>query len=340
MILLIVLFGLIFTYIFFCNTNLYRETFDTRATSAFHQYNPLAAFIVAVRRTESKKHPIYRFNLRSIFNKFTEDNLESLSSVKCDMILLRQFIKNIEKQIPTYELIFTEDLTQSKCYKYKYAKDITFVHIHCIIINKDLQTSNYLEQGNITKLPVDLYAAIHKNNDVIFTSVNGYKIESDIPRYANPDSKNYYYPAQLLNSNIDDTSQFGGYSLLTPDSETLKKFCEQRRKEINEYSYCKLNKLNNDGTKTISYDQTVDEINCVAKGGEIIRTKTPKFGLLFDNLDSITENINGNIEINDMYIGESDICADLTRDHEIDNQLNRTFNAERKHNKIVTNYLK
>ena len=324
-------------FIFFVTSNTI-ETFDTRATSTFPQYNPLAAFVTAVRATESFKHPIYRHNLRSIFNKFTEGNLESLSYVNCDMVLIRQFVKNIQKQIPTFELIFYE--SDCSCYKYKYAKDVTFIHLHCVVINKDLQTSNYLEQGNITKIPVDVYAIIHNNNNVIFTSVNGFKIESDIPRYVSPDSKNYYYPAQLLNSNIDDTTQFGGYSLLTPDRETLKKFCEQRRNEINQYSYCKLNKVNYDGSKSITYDQTVDEVNCVAKGGEIVRINTPKFGLLYNNLDSITENINGNIEINDMYIGESDICADLSKDQETDNQLNKTFNQERIYNKINTNYLK
>ena len=81
-----------------------------------------------------------------------------------------------------------------------------------------------------------------------------------------------------------------------------------------------------------------DEINEL--GGKIVRIHTPKFGLLFDNLDAITEDVNGNIEINDMYIGESDMCADLSIDEEESSDINRLFNQERKYAKVVSNYLK
>ena len=98
--------------------------------------------------------------------------------------------------------------------------------------------------------------------------------------------------------------------------------------------------MNSDGSKSVSHDQTVDEMKCVAKGGEIVRIHTPSFGLLYDNLDAITEDVNGNIEINDMYIGESDICADLSLDDEDTSDINTLFDNERKYAKIVSNYIK
>ena len=61
--------------------------------------------------------------------------------------------------------------------------------------------------------------------NILYISVNGYIIEKEILRYSNADSKNYYYPAQLFNSNLDNPDEFGGYALITPDKESLKKFC-------------------------------------------------------------------------------------------------------------------
>lgn len=318
--------------------------------SYYPPYDPLAAFVTAVVDiSNNNKYHNDKSNLRTLFNEFTSGHTDKLKSVDCDTTLIKQFIKNIEKRIPSNELIFYY-AGESSCYSYKYAKDFTFLKVNCIVILKDLQTSNNLETAEITsqrdlkglinKYPVDVYAVIHKDNTVILSSVNGYRIESDIVRYSDPSSDNNWYSAQMFRSNLDDSSQFGGYQLLTPDKETLKKFCKQRRDELNEYSYCKITKVNNDGTKSVSHDQTVDEVKCVAKGGEIVRIHTPKFGLLFDNLDAITEDINGNIEINDMYIGESDMCADLSLDEEESSDINTLFDQERKYAKVVSNYLK
>lgn len=318
--------------------------------SYYPPYNPLAAFVTAVVAVSNNKLYINdRHNLRTLFNEFTSGDISNLKSIKCDSALIKQFIKNIEKRIPTNELIFYY-ANESSCYVYKYAKDFTFIKVKCIVILKDLQTSNNLEtaeipsqrdlSGLITKYPVDVYAVIHKDNTVILSSVNGYKVEPDIVRYSDPSAENNWYSTQMFRSNLDDSTQFGGYQLLTPDKDTLKKFCKQRRDELNEYSYCEITKVNSDGSKSISHDQTVDEVNCIAKGGKIVRIHTPKFGLLFDNLDAITEDINGNIEINDMYIGESDMCADLSIDEEESSDINTLFNQERKYAKVVSNYLK
>lgn len=310
--------------------------FDTLSNHAFAQYNPLATFISVVRNTESKKKTNIRTNIRKSFNDFVNNDIKNFTRMKkCDVKLIKNFIKRIEKNINAYSIIFFVNDYTFTCYSLKYYKDIIFTKINCTIINRDLQTSNYLEQGNITKIPVTIYVAITNKGDVIHTSVNGFNIEPDILRYADPGSKNYYYSAQMFNSNLDDPSLFGGYALITPDREALKKFCNERRKEINKYSYCKLNKVNFDGTRQDVYDQTVDEINCVAKGGEIVRINSPKFGLLFDNMDAITENINGDIEIQDMYLGEHDICADLSNEQS-ENDFNTLFDKERKHNKVVS----
>lgn len=318
--------------------------------SYYPPYDPLAAFVTAVVAISNNK--LYnndRHNLRTLFNEFTSGQTDKLNGIDCNTTLVKQFIKNIEKRIPSNELIFYYTGEHS-CYSYKYAKDFTFIKVKCIVILKDLQMSNNLEtaeipsqrdlRGLINKYPVDVYAVIHKDNTVILSSVNGYKVESDIVRYSDPSAENNWYSAQMFRSNLDDSSQFGGYQLLTPDKDTLKKFCKQRRDELNEYSYCEITKVNNDGSKNISHDQTVDEVKCIAKGGKIVRIHTPKFGLLFDNLDAITEDINGNIEINDMYIGESDMCADLSLDEEESSDINTLFNQERKYAKIVSNYLK
>lgn len=318
--------------------------------SYYPPYDPLAAFVTAVvDLSNNSKYHNDKSNLRTLFNDFTSGHTDKLKNIDCNTTMIKQFIKNIEKRIPSNELIFYY-AGESSCYSYKYAKDFTFIKVNCIVILKDLQTSNNLETAEITsqrdlkglinKYPVDVYAVIHKDNTVILSSVNGYKIESDIVRYSDPSAENNWYSAQMFRSNLDDSTQFGGYQLLTPDKETLKKFCKQRRNELNEYSYCKITKVNNDGTKSVSHDQTVDEVKCVAKGGEIVRIHTPKFGLLFDNLDAITEDINGNIEINDMYIGESDICADLSLDDEESSDINTLFDQERKYAKVVSNYLK
>lgn len=318
--------------------------------SYYPPYDPLAAFVTAVVAVSNNKlYKNDKHNLRTLFNEFTSGQTNKLTSVDCDTTLIKQFIKNIEKHIPSNELIFYYT-DECSCYVYKYAKDFTFVKVKCNVILKDLQMSNNLEEaeitsqrdlrGAITKYPVDVYAVIHKDNTVILSSVNGYKIESDIVRYSDPSAENNWYSAQMFRSNLDDSTQFGGYQLLTPDKETIKKFCKQRRDELNEYSYCKITKVNSDGTKSVSHDQTVDEVKCVAKGGEIVRMRTPSFGLLYDNIDSITEDVNGNIEINDMYIGESDICADLSLDDEETSDFNTLFNQERKYAKIVSDYLK
>lgn len=311
------------------------EPFDQRSTGAFSQYNPLAMFITAARATTTQKSSIVRTNILNIFNDFVDGKTNKLDSVDTSKVknLIKSFTRQIEQHIPSYSLIFLEPTSIDQCYTYKYAPNVYFIKFVCNIINRNLQTSNYLEQGDITKLPVNVFVAINTSGEVLYVSVNGFHIEQDIYRYNDPSSKNYYYSAQMLNSNIDDPSQFGGYTLLTPDKNNLRKYCEQRRNELNNYSYCKLNKVNEDGTQTITYDQTVDEINCVGKGGEIIRINTPKFGLLFDNLDAITENVNGAIEINDMYLGESDICADLSEES---SEFNQLFDQERKYNKIIS----
>ena len=321
---------------FFTNNTLGK--FDNISTHAYTHFKPLDSLIQATRSTESHKKSNYKSNIRNSFNSFVNGDMSLFNKVECDVGLIKRFIRRVENNIKAYSIIFFVNDYNFVCYGLKYYKNIIFTKINCTLINRDLQTSNYLEQGNITKVPVTIYLAITNSGEVIYTSVNGFNIEEDILRYADPGSSNYYYSAQMFNSNLDNPAEFGGYSLLTPDDDTLRKYCEQRRKELNKYSYCKLNKINVDGTKYVSYDQTVDEINCVAKGGEIVRIDTPKFGLLFDNLDSITQHVNGQTEINNMYIGESDICSDLSEQSK--NDFNTLFDKERKYNKVVTNYLK
>lgn len=314
-----------------------KEEFDTRATAAFAQYKPFHSVIIALRSLESKEKSNNRANVLPLFNEFVSSVSEKFNSSPCDPSIIRDLIKRIEQKIPTFDIIFIEG--DYMCYKYKYLPDILFIKMNFAVINKDLQTSNELRQGNITKIPITVYVSIENGSKVLYTSVNGYRNEKDIQKWSNPSATNYY-PANMFNSNLDDSKMFGGYALLTPDTETLKKFCKQRRDELNNYSYCKLLKVDEYGNKKYTYDQTVDEIQCVANGGQIVRTNTPKFGLLFDNFDAITEKINGDVEINDMYISESDPCADLSIDTTVYDDFNKMFENERKHNKVVTNFLK
>lgn len=332
---MVIIIILIILAIIACHCMHVSEPFDQRSTAAFSQYDPLAMFITAARATTTTKSSIVRTNILNIFNDFVDGQTSKLSSVDTAKVkrLIQSFTRQIEQHIPSYSLLFLEPADIEQCYTYKYAPDVYFVKFACNIIKRNLQSSNYLEQADIKKIPVNVFVAINTSAEVLYVSVNGFHIEPDIYRYNSPSSKNYYYAAQLLNSNIDDPSQFGGYALLTPDKNALRKYCAQRRQELNRYSYCKLNQVNDDGTPTVTYDQSIDEVNCVGKGGEIIRINTPKFGLLFNDLDAITEHVNGAIEINDMYLGESDICADLS---EKPSEFNQLFDQERKYNKIIS----
>lgn len=311
-------------------TTITKEKFDNRSIATYPQYKPLSAFINAARslETTNTKYKTVKHNTLTIFNQFVQNNYKNLEKYN-NKINIDKIIKKIENNITTFEVIFLNS-NNYNVYSNKYLNGVFFLQIKCKIIDRNIQSSNYLNQASIKSIPVDLYIAMI-NDDILYISVNGYIIEKEILRYSNADSKNYYYPTQLFNSNLDNPDEFGGYALITPDKESLKKFCEQRRKELNSYSYCKLNKVKENGEYETVYDQLVDEIKCIENGGEIVRINTPKFGLLFDNIDSITEDINGNIEINDIYLSESDPCADLSK---YDNEINNLFEQERKYNKI------
>lgn len=308
-----------------------KEKFDQRANSAFAQYKPLSAFIAAVRSLENKeyKYRNIRHNTLSIFNDFVENKLFKLKQTNIRAYRIKDILARIEKKIPSYSIIFLDSNNYS-AYTYKYLKDVLFLKIDCKIIDRNLQTSNYLEQGEIKFTPIILYLAMYKDI-LLYSSVNGYRNEKDILRYSDPKSNNYYYSAQMFNSNLDKPNEFGGYALLTPDLDALKKFCENRRKEINNFSYCKLNKVKKDGSVEPVFDQNIDEIKCIEQEGEIYRTNTPQFNLLFDNPNLIAEDINGNIEINDIYLPESDPCADLSK---FDSNFNNIFEQQRQFNKI------
>ena len=311
-------------------TTITKEKFDNRSIATYPQYKPLSAFINAARslETTNTKYKTVKHNTLTIFNQFVQNNYKNLEKYN-KKINIDKIIKKIENNITTFEVIFLNS-NNYNIYTNKYLNGVFFLQIKCKIIDRNIQSSNYLNQASIKSIPVDLYIAMI-NDDILYISVNGYIIEKEILRYSNADSKNYYYPTQLFNSNLDNPDEFGGYALITPDKDSLKKFCEQRRKELNSYSYCKLNKVKENGEYETVYDQLVDEIKCIENGGEIVRINTPKFGLLFDNIDSITEDINGNIEINDIYLSESDPCADLSK---YDNKFNNLFEQERKYNKI------
>lgn len=307
-----------------------KEHFDNRSIASYPQFKPLASFVHAARslETTNKKYKTIKHNTLTIFNQFVQNDYSNLTKSNTH-ININNILKKIENNITTHTITFLNS-NNYEIYTNKYLKDVYFIKIRCKIIDRDVQSSNYLKQASIKSIPIDLYIA-EINGDILYISVNGYIIEKEILRYSTPKSKNYYYPAQLFNSNLDNPNEFGGYALITPDKESLKKFCEQRRKELNNYSYCKLNKVKENGDNEIVYDQIVDEIKCIENGGEIVRINTPKFGLLFDNTDSIAEDINGNIEINDIYLSESDPCADLSK---FDNEFNNLFEHERKYNKI------
>ncbi|MBR2022465.1 MAG: hypothetical protein IJ997_02105 [Mycoplasmataceae bacterium] len=322
------------------------ERFDNRSIASYPQFKPLASFVYAARslETTNKKYKTIKHNTLTIFNQFVQNDYSNLikynskNLTKYNYTNLTKFnthininniLKKIENNITTHAITFLNS-NNYEIYTNKYLKNVYFIKIRCKIIDRDVQSSNYLKQASIKAIPIDLYIA-EINGDILYISVNGYIIEKEILRYSTPKSNNYYYPAQLFNSNLDNPNEFGGYALITPDKESLKKFCEQRRKELNNYSYCKLNKVKENGDYEIVYDQIVDEIKCIENGGEIVRINTPKFGLLFDNTDSIAEDINGNIEINDIYLSESDPCADLSK---FDNEFNNLFEHERKYNKI------
>ena len=307
-----------------------KEHFDNRSIASYPQFKPLASFVYAARslETTNKKYKTIKHNTLTIFNQFVQNDYTNLTKSNTH-ININNILKKIENNITTHTITFLNS-NNYEIYTNKYLKDVYFIKIRCKIIDRDVQSSNYLKQASIKSIPIDLYIA-EINGDILYISVNGYIIEKEILRYSTPKSKNYYYPAQLFNSNLDNPNEFGGYALITPDKESLKKFCEQRRKELNNYSYCKLNKVKENGDNEIVYDQIVDEIKCIENGGEIVRINTPKFGLLFDNTDSIAEDINGNIEINDIYLSESDPCADLSK---FDNEFNNLFEHERKYNKI------
>lgn len=323
---ILILLIIIIIYLLTNNT----EKFDNRSIASYPQYKPLAAFIHAARllETTNKKYRTIKHNTLTIFNQFVQNNYKNLIKSQ-KKINIKKILKRIENNITTFSIIFLNSNNYS-VWTNKYLKNVLFVRIKCKIIDRDVQSSNYLKQVSIKTIPVDLYMAII-DDEILYISVNGYIIEQEILRYSTPKSKNYYYPAQLFNSNLDNPNEFGGYALITPDKESLKKFCEERRKELNSYSYCKLNKVKENGEYETVYDQIVDEIKCIENGGEIVRINTPKFGLLFDNSDSIAEDINGNIEINDIYLSESDPCADLSK---YDNEFNNLFERERKYNKI------
>lgn len=323
---IIILFIIIIIYLL---TNV-TEHFDNRSIASYPQFKPLASFVYAARllETTNKKYKTVKHNTLTIFNQFVQNDYKNLIK-KNTHININNILKKIENNITTHAVTFLNS-NKYEIYTNKYLKDVYFIKIRCKIIDRDVQSSNYLKQASIKAIPIDLYIA-EINGNILYISVNGYIIEKEILRYSTPKSKNYYYPAQLFNSNLDNPNEFGGYALITPDKESLKKFCEQRRKELNNYSYCKLNKVKENGDNEIVYDQIVDEIKCIENGGEIVRINTPKFGLLFDNTDSIAEDINGNIEINDIYLSESDPCADLSK---FDNEFNNLFEHERKYNKI------
>ena len=212
----------------------------------------------------------------------------------------------------------------------------TFYHITGHLIAADRGSSTPLRMADNRVIAIDLYLAVLMNY-ILYASVNGYRNESPILGMARGREHAMYYPANMFNSNILDEDEFGGFALLTPDRAAIRRFCRERRDQLYEYSTCDF------GDHT---DNEIDEVNCVARGGTIRRSRIPSIGAIWDNnLEPVTRVSNDQVEMDTLYKGEYDICANLSEeeladeiefDNYSDTEFNQVFNEQRAYNRVVS----
>lgn len=210
-----------------------------------------------------------------------------------------------------------------------------FYHIKGHLIAADRGSSSPLRMADNRVIEIDLYLAVLMNY-ILYASVNGYRNESPVLAMARKGREHaMYYPANMFNSNILDEDEFGGFALLTPDRAAIRRFCRERRDQLYEYSTCDF------GDHT---DNEIDEVNCVARGGTIRRSRIPSIGAIWDNnLEPVTRVSNDQVEMNTLYTGEYDICANLSEE-ELDDgfddyantEFNQVFNEQRAYNRVVS----
>lgn len=211
----------------------------------------------------------------------------------------------------------------------------TFYHITGHLIAADRGSSTPLRMADNRVIAIDLYLAVLMNY-ILYASVNGYRNESPVLAMAREGREHaMYYPANMFNSNILNEDEFGGFALLTPDRAAIRRFCRERRDQLYEYSTCDF------GDHT---DNEIDEVNCVARGGTIRRSHIPSIGAIWDNnLEPVTRVSNDQVEMNTLYTGEYDICANLSEeelddgfDDYADTEFNQVFNEQRAYNRVVS----
>lgn len=210
-----------------------------------------------------------------------------------------------------------------------------FYHITGHLIAADRGSSTPLRMADNRVIAIDLYLAVLMNY-ILYASVNGYRNESPILAMARGREHAMYYPANMFNSNILNEDEFGGFALLTPDRAAIRRFCRERRDQLYEYSTCDF------GDHT---DNEIDEVNCVARGGTIRRSRIPSIGAIWDNnLEPVTRVSNDQVEMDTLYKGEYDICANLSEeeladefnDGYSDTEFNQVFNEQRAYNRVVS----
>lgn len=263
------------------------------ATTAFPEYT-LIGFIRDVRAMEEGDR-IDKVNTVGPFNRWIDERLKNPT-------FLKGYTNAIANRIASISSFFVEGVYSTILYGYTY----THIHGHLFVFDH----IGYVGDDN-QRITIDVFV-VSKDNKIIYTSVNGFHVDKPMPLPPSGDiGSTDYYPASMYTTSTNP-NYFGGVMSITPDPETIRKFCKQRRKDMYTFSYCKIN------DKTYN----IDEVQCVSRGGTIKRVSNQPSGLLNDmqNQEAIATVMNGREELRSLYGAENDVCANLSLEEEAINE--------------------
>lgn len=262
------------------------------ATTAFPEYT-LIGFVRDVRAMESGSR-VDKVNTVGPFNRWIDERLQHPTFSK-------GYTNAIANRVAAISSFFVEGVYATVLHGYTY----THIHGHLFVFDHIGYT------GTNQRIAVDVFV-VSKDATILHTSVNGFHVDNPMPLPPSGDiGDTDYYPASMYTTSTNP-NYFGGVMSITPDPETIRKFCKQRRKNMYTFSYCEIN------DKTYN----IDEVQCVSRGGTIRRVSNQPSGLLNDmqNQEAIATVVNGSEELRSLYGAENDICANLSLEEEAINE--------------------